>query len=234
MRKCTTASRLKLYMDLTGDRQIDILRKVEPYATRIGVRIGKPDISMYLSGKMEPKKDKIHVIAYGLNVSEAWLMGYDVPMERPAPAPMLDLPSPTIATSTVTFPVLGEIAAGYDKIAIEDWTGETIEIPESALLGHDRDDFFVLRVSGDSMYPHYQDGDYVLVLKQPALDHSGEVAAIIYDDECVSLKKIEYVEGEDWLRLVPINPNHPPKRIEGEALAHCRIIGIPRLLFRKL
>lgn len=190
--------------------------------------IPKSALQRYATGST-PKIpfDRIVLIAQALGVTTDYITtGFD--------NIGIDLPSPTIATSTVTFPVLGEIAAGYDKIAIEDWTGETIEIPESALCGHDRDEFFVLRVSGDSMYPHYQDGDYVLVLKQSTMDYSGEVGAILYDDECVSLKKIEYVEGEDWLRLVPINPNHPPKRIEGEALEHCRIIGIPRLLFRKL
>ena len=151
------------------------------------------------------------------------------------PSPYLhDLPSPIVTSDTVTFPVMGEIAAGYDKIAMEDWTGETVEIPTAFLHGRDRSEFFVLRVSGDSMYPLYHEGDIVLVLKQSTLNRSGDVGAIIYDDELVSLKKIEYVEGEDWLRLIPLNPNHPPKLIEGEALEHCHVIGVPRLLIRKL
>ena len=204
----------------------------------LAMRIGtsKSSINMYERGEREPGIDTLEAFANLFNVDMDFLIGKSDFRNKQdfLQNVSVDLPSPTIATSTVTFPVLGDIAAGYDKIAIEDWAGETIEIPEAALCGHDRDDFFVLRVSGDSMYPHYQDGDYVLVLKQSTMDYSGEVGAILYDDECVSLKKIEYVEGEDWLRLVPINPNHPPKRIEGEALDHCRIIGIPRLLIRKL
>ena len=44
--------------------------------------VPKSSLSLYLSGAYEPKQDRIYSIAQVLNVSEAWLMGYDVPMER--------------------------------------------------------------------------------------------------------------------------------------------------------
>lgn len=40
--------------------------------------------------------------------------------------------------------------------------------------------------------------------------------------------------GEDWLRMVPINPSHPIKKIDGVELEHCRILGIPKLLIRDI
>ena len=49
-----------------------------------------------------------------------------------------------------------------------------------------------------------------------------------------TLKKVEFVKGEDWLRLVPINPNVPPILIEGEDLEHCRVMGVPKLLIREM
>jgi transcriptional regulator with XRE-family HTH domain len=45
-------------------------------------KIPKSAISQYISGAFEPKKDRISIIAKSLNVSEMWLMGYDVPMEK--------------------------------------------------------------------------------------------------------------------------------------------------------
>lgn len=45
-------------------------------------KIPKSAISQYIGGAFEPKQDRIHLIARALDVSEAWLMGYDVPMER--------------------------------------------------------------------------------------------------------------------------------------------------------
>lgn len=46
--------------------------------------IGKSSISTYLSGSYEPKQKNICKMAKALNVNEAWLRGYDVPMERQA------------------------------------------------------------------------------------------------------------------------------------------------------
>lgn len=48
--------------------------------------ISKPAISQYASGKYVPKQTATFLIAKALNVSEAWLMGYDVPMERSTPS----------------------------------------------------------------------------------------------------------------------------------------------------
>lgn len=45
-------------------------------------KIPKSAMSQYISGAFEPKQDRIYLIAQALSVSEAWLMGYDVPMER--------------------------------------------------------------------------------------------------------------------------------------------------------
>ena len=45
-------------------------------------KVPESSLSLYLKGAYEPKQDRIYMMAHVLNVSEAWLMGYDVPMER--------------------------------------------------------------------------------------------------------------------------------------------------------
>ena len=45
-------------------------------------KIPKSSLSLYLKGAYEPKDDRIYILAQALRVSEAWLMGYDVPMEK--------------------------------------------------------------------------------------------------------------------------------------------------------
>lgn len=42
--------------------------------------MGRNDISQYVSGKVEPSQWKLTILAKALNVSEVWLMGYDVPI----------------------------------------------------------------------------------------------------------------------------------------------------------
>jgi transcriptional regulator with XRE-family HTH domain len=44
--------------------------------------VPKSSLSLYLSGAYEPKQDRVYDMAKALNVNEAWLMVYDVPMER--------------------------------------------------------------------------------------------------------------------------------------------------------
>lgn len=143
-----------------------------------------------------------------------------------------ELKYPVISDSIVSFPVIGELAAGYEHIAMEDWSGETIEIPESYLKGRKREDYLVLSVKGDSMYPHYQNGDKVLILKQDCINESGDIAAVIYDGEYATLKKVEY--KKDAVRLLPLNPEYMPKEISGADLEQFKIIGIPRLLVREI
>ncbi|EHR33477.1 helix-turn-helix domain-containing protein [Helcococcus kunzii] len=43
-------------------------------------KITASSISDWLNGKYEAKQDKIDIIATALNISPAWLLGYDVPM----------------------------------------------------------------------------------------------------------------------------------------------------------
>lgn len=86
MTKKTTSERLKQLMAERNLRQVDILEKAQPYCAKFGVKLGRNDISQYVSGKVLPKQDKLTVLAYALNVNEAWLMGYDVSPERESSA----------------------------------------------------------------------------------------------------------------------------------------------------
>ena len=75
-----TALRLKRALSLRNMKQIELVEKTQ---------IGKSAISQYIAGKVVPKQDKIYLMAKALNVSEAWLMGHDVPMERESVSPSL-------------------------------------------------------------------------------------------------------------------------------------------------
>lgn len=108
-----------------------------------------------------------------------------------------------------------------------------VEVPDTYLKGRKPEDFCAIHVRGDSMYPDFRDGDIVLVLKQNTRNHSGEIGVISYGDDEMTIKRINYVDGEDWLKLVPLNPAYPPRRIEGVDLENCHIIGIPQVLIRE-
>lgn len=82
MKESTTSERLRKLMDERGLRQTDILELCRPICQQYGKRLGKNDLSQYLSGKVVPKQDKLSILALALGVSEAWLMGYDVSQKR--------------------------------------------------------------------------------------------------------------------------------------------------------
>lgn len=68
------AQRLSEALIQKNIKQIDLCKRLD---------IPKGAMSHYLSGKYEPRQSRLNEIALALNVSEAWLMGYDVPMARP-------------------------------------------------------------------------------------------------------------------------------------------------------
>ena len=88
MRPYTTAQRLQQIMRERGLKQVDILKLAEPYCERYNVKLTKSALNQYISGKVtDPRSDKLSILSYALAVSEAWLMGFDVPMERTTPIP---------------------------------------------------------------------------------------------------------------------------------------------------
>lgn len=82
MDKTTTSARLRQLLLETGWKQADVVRMCAPLATKFNVKMGKSAISQYVSGKSLPAQRQLSVLGIIFNVSEAWLMGYDVPKER--------------------------------------------------------------------------------------------------------------------------------------------------------
>lgn len=66
-------ARLKQALGARDMKAVDLCQKTG---------IPKGAISYYLNGRSEPKADRLYIIAKALQVSEAWLLGYDVQMER--------------------------------------------------------------------------------------------------------------------------------------------------------
>jgi len=78
----TTAERLRYIIETENIKQADILERCLPYLEQFKIRMNRSDISQYVAGKATPKQNKLYILARALNVSEAWLMGYDVEKER--------------------------------------------------------------------------------------------------------------------------------------------------------
>ncbi len=94
--KESTGKRLQKIMSERNLKQVDILLLCEPYCKKYGVKMAKNDLSQYINDKVQPRQDKLSILGMALNVSEAWLMGFDVPRSK-QPAADLDDNHPTLS-----------------------------------------------------------------------------------------------------------------------------------------
>lgn len=67
------ADRLSYAMSKRNMKQVDLIRLTG---------INKGALSSYINGRYVPKQTNLFLIARALDVDEAWLMGYDVPMDK--------------------------------------------------------------------------------------------------------------------------------------------------------
>ena len=109
-------------------------------------------------------------------------------------------------------PVLGNVAAGSPILA-----QECIEEYVSFQTGPHPEDYFALKVRGESMlYAGILPDDLVVVRRQPEA-HSGEIVVALFEDEA-TVKTLSKKNGEIW--LLPENPDYEP--IDG---TRAQIIG---------
>lgn len=200
------------------------------------INVDQSTYGKYELDQREPNHETTNKLASFFNVSTDYLLGNDYPQSSNIlyiPVQGARLNADYSDDDMVQFPVIGEIAAGFDSSIFEEDTGDYVSIPRSTLSGRPASDYFVLRIKGNSMYPMYLEGDKVLILKTPSVD-SGSVAVVQYNGDEASLKKVEYVQGEDWFDMIPINPEYRPKRISGPSLLECNILGLAKMLIRDI
>ena len=182
----TIANRIRTALEARGMKQADLVEKT---------KIGKSSISTYLSGAYEPKQKNIYRIASALNVDEAWLMGFDVQMDRK---------NISIKTSKgIKIPVLGKVPAGVPVEAVED----VIDYEEITVEMAKEGEFFGLQIKGDSMEPRICEGDVVIVRKQDDAETGDLVIAMINGNEATCKRLMKYSDG---IRLMPNNPAYEP------------------------
>ena len=91
-------------------------------AKRTGIR--QSSISDWLNDRYEPKQDKVYIIAKALNVSPAWLLGYDenIPTNEQSTNYYLDAETAEYAEMLRTRPemrMLFSASRGISKVRIE-------------------------------------------------------------------------------------------------------------------
>lgn len=209
----TFANRLQKAMNLKNMKQVDLVEKTN---------IDKSLISNYLKGKYKAKQDNLYLLAKVLNVNEAWLMGYDVPMERNSEDILNKIGAIPISDIDVTnIPLLGTVKAGYDYLAQEN----IIDYISFKVDGTDKENYYALNVVGDSMTPLFDDGDTVIVHKQDDFEN-GDNCVVLINGEEATIKKV--YKGNTGIELKAVNPYYPPRVFSKEDIKDLpvKIIGV--------
>lgn len=184
--------RLQKAIDENNIKPIDLSNKTH---------LSKSLISGYLNGKYLARQDKLSILAEALNVSEAWLMGYDVPMERKNDK--VDNNVFPMPDNAIPIPVVGKISAGIPLLAVENIVRYAYAPSSQVKQGYT---YFYLTVQGDSMNLKFHERDIILVQKQSDLEND-EIGVILIDGEA-TVKKYKNENGLIILQPMSTNPEH--------------------------
>lgn len=118
-------------------------------------------------------------------------------------------------------PIIGVASAGLGCIAEQEilgWAGVDAQF--------DTDEYFYLKITGDSMAPRIEDGDLVLVHKQFEVE-DGDIAVVIVNSGNGGVegfvKKVEYDDAS--ITLTSFNPYYPPMIFSGKEMAKLTFVG---------
>lgn len=107
-------------------------------------------------------------------------------------------------------PVLGTVKAGYDYLAEENIVGT-----EKIDYVSDQDNYYALRITGDSMEPLFSDGDIAIVHRQDDFE-SGNTCIVLINGDEATVKKV--IKVEDGIDLIAMNPYYPKKHFSNEEM----------------
>ena len=173
------------------------------------VDVHKSTVLRWENGETEKIKLPIlETLADYYNVDPAWLAGYDVPMEKNTASVSEQLKNIGAMyvsnTDLVKIPLLGTVKAGYDYMAQENWTGY-VDVEKEIVK--DGQEYFALKVHGDSMSPVLIEDDIVIIKKQNDFENGDIVVAIINGDEA-TIKKGK--KSDSSILLQPLNTAYEP------------------------
>lgn len=151
-------NRLNQAMKIRNLKAVDLVE-------RTGIR--KQQISQYVNGKFEAKQRSIFLLSQALDVNEAWLMGYDVPMERQTVTQLGTKEMSKIIEEELTKVQYGELAIhlleAFNKLndmgkmkAIEN-VSDLAEIPKYQGTAPEESEPFAAESNGVKEYHRYPD-----------------------------------------------------------------------------
>lgn len=214
------------------EKNIEIGRRIKQRREELGLtqeELGKPlglnksTIQRYENGLVSKiKLPVLESIAVKLGVSLDWLALKTDDMSIFDPEPKQNL---EVMNNVYPRPIFDSVSAGFGAYADSHIVGYQ---PVYISNPHDIDSTICIRVTGESMYPKIEDGDMIVVRKQPSVDN-GSIGVVLIGDEAV-VKKITI--GKNTLTLESINPLYPPRVFKDAELDGVEIVGLVQQIIK--
>ena len=208
-----------------GERIKQMRREYKMTQESLGEKLGikKAAVQKYEKGTVTNiKRSTLLKMAEIFDTSVEYIINGTMPM----PSNIL----PVDRGETAEIPVLASVSAGmgchadgFDDYAVSYESVNTKDINTDS-------DYVYLRVTGDSMYPLFIEGDLALVRVQSSVD-SGSYAVVLIDDDNGVIKRVVY--GKDFIELHSVNPMYPVRRFEGSDVSRIRVFGLVKECKRK-
>lgn len=171
-------------------------KKISQQTIADKVGVDRSTIGYWENGKADPTMANVVKLAEALNVDILTLIGSDLRIDNDE---IID-----ISSDTIQIPVLGTIKAGVAIEAQEDII-EYVDIPKEWTKGNKQ--YYGLQISGDSMFPKYQEKDIVIFLQTNDYESANKKdCAVMVNGFDATFKNITITDG--GITLVPLNINN--------------------------
>lgn len=201
-------------------RRTELKLTLEQVGQAVGV--GKSTVKKWEDGYISNmRRDKIALLAKVLKMNPVSFITGEFKEEE-------DQAIPLPQTNVFMRPVYDSISAGFGVIAQDvpvDYMPTYITCPT------EQDKYIWINVHGDSMSPLIDDGSKILVKKQSSVD-SGQIAAVLVDDEEAVVKKVLY--NDNTVELHSVNPYYPPRVFKNNDVTRVQILGLVKEVSKSL
>lgn len=205
---------------MINQRRTELKLTLEQVGQAVGV--GKSTVKKWEDGYISNmRRDKIALLAKVLKMNPVSFITGEFKEEEEQAIP---LPQ----TNVFMRPVYDSISAGFGVIAQDvpvDYMPTYITCPS------EQDKYIWINVHGDSMSPLIDDGSKILIKKQTSVD-SGQIAAVLVDDEDAVVKKVLY--NDNTVELHSVNPYYPPRVFKNNDVTRVQILGLVKEVSKSL
>jgi repressor LexA len=206
---------------MINQRRTELKLTLEQVGQAVGV--GKSTVKKWEDGYISNmRRDKIALLAKVLKMNPVSFITGEFKEEEENQA----IPLPQ--TNVFMRPVYDSISAGFGVIAQDvpvDYMPTYITCPS------EQDKYIWINVHGDSMSPLIDDGSKILIKKQTSVD-SGQIAAVLVDDEEAVVKKVLY--NDNTVELHSVNPYYPPRVFKNNDVTRVQILGLVKEVSKAL